>query len=388
MKIDIPYYIRQVLREQRKVYVPEIGTFTLIQSPARLSDTKLKIDPPQLNIRYDDDQSNDSSLKNYIKDTGRFSNSKIEKAISDFTQRTFNKLINVNKSEILGLGTLIKVENEEKVSFLPTLDLFTREFKDLKTIDLTLVERIKEENLVSHAIDTSDVSARAPGRFSWLQPIIAGIVIAALAIFIVKSCRNYDDTTYQNPEVDQIGAIDDTTNQQDETEVNNELSSDSVGIIEELDKEYEEVDKMLQGRSKINFPDSKLEEELSQLELSEESIKDLPKTKDTTVKSITKEKELESPNPSINKYADIIPSSGNCIIILGSFKRASNITRMISLIEREGKNVYQSQYQGKTRVGFKFDCTEVEIEEYLNDVRERLSSKAWYLDPTVSIPYN
>jgi len=40
MKIDIPYYIRQVLREQRKVYIPDVGTFAMVQTPASFSQGK------------------------------------------------------------------------------------------------------------------------------------------------------------------------------------------------------------------------------------------------------------------------------------------------------------------------------------------------------------
>ena len=81
MKIDIPYYIKQVLREQRKVYLPEIGTFILKQSPAHISDDKSRIYPPILDIEFVDGGSDDQSLKRYLQDTHQFSDKKIDSSI-------------------------------------------------------------------------------------------------------------------------------------------------------------------------------------------------------------------------------------------------------------------------------------------------------------------
>ena len=72
MKIDIPYYIRQVLREQRKVHVPELGTFSMVQKPASFSSDRSIIFPPNLNIEFNDSSPSDDSLIRYIRDTGLF----------------------------------------------------------------------------------------------------------------------------------------------------------------------------------------------------------------------------------------------------------------------------------------------------------------------------
>jgi len=377
MKIDIPYYIRQVLREQREVYVPQIGTFKLVQSPARLSDDKLNINPPTLDIDFEDGRSDDTSLSEYIVDTGKFSLNKINQAISEFTESTFNKLINVNVSEIDGLGTLKKEENQDEVTFSPIISSFTKEYKDLSPIGLKPIERIKEDNKVSHVVDTSDVNVVKTSRFSWLQPIIAGILIAAIAILLVKTCMNKDDTTYHNPDESAIGM-----------EEGNQLSGDNTSktdISEKLDEEYSEVDDMLEDKDDMISSSPKVKEELSHLDKSNNDQESITE-EEPEVKSQEIEKSVSTEGIN-NKYVSIIPETGNCIIILGSFTRATNIIKMMSLIERDGKKVYKSQYQGKTRVGFSFDCSDVELDVYLNEIRKKFSTKAWYLDPIVSIPY-
>ncbi|MFT6336223.1 MAG: hypothetical protein ACJATI_002979 [Halioglobus sp.] len=393
MKIDIPYFIRQVLREQRKVYLPEIGTFILSQSPAQISDDKSRIHPPSLNILFDDDPSTDQSLKKYIQDTDKFSNSKINKAISDYTQSTFNKLINVNANKIKGIGTLVRSEAADKVSFEPSMDLFTKEYSGLTSLSIKPIDRIKENSTVGYVIDTQDQSVRAESRFRWLQPIVAGIMIAALFIMFVimfKKCSERDAMLFNDPN-EEVGTLEESNT--------NEITDASLEDVQtqsasELDKKYEEVDQMLEGTSIPDKTEAKLNEELKQLIDNSKSNKDTalitePNTiGEIKVKSILKVSEVEKIVVSSKNYDDIIPESGKCIIILGSLKKARNITRMISLVEREGKKAYTSQYKGKTRVGFSFDCSDVDIDVYLNDIRERLSSKAWYLDPTVAIPYN
>ena len=73
MKLDIPYYIRQVLREKRMVTVPGIGTLKLEQTSASFNEDKTIISPPFLNIGFDETESNDQSLLKYILDTGLMS---------------------------------------------------------------------------------------------------------------------------------------------------------------------------------------------------------------------------------------------------------------------------------------------------------------------------
>ncbi len=393
MKIDIPYFIRQVLREQRKVYLPEIGTFILSQSPAQISDDKSLIHPPSLNILFNDDPSTDHSLKKYIQETDRFTNSKIDKAISDYSQSAFNKLININSNKINGLGTLIRNEELDKITFEPVLDLFTKEFRNLSSLSIKPIERIKENSAVDYVIDTQNQSIRSESKFGWLQPIIAGIMIAALVILFVimfKKCSNEDTTMFNDPN-EEIGTLDEST-LDGTTDIFTKRTETQSNV--DLDKKYQEVDKMLEGTSILDKTDAKLNEELKQL-IDNSKVNKNETSKAVVIAEAAVEKEpvvktpeVENTAGSENKFADIIPESGKCIIILGSLKRASNITRMISLIERDGKKAFTSQYKGMTRVGFKFDCSDVDIDVYLNDIRKRLSSKAWYLDPTVSIPYN
>ncbi|MFT4534913.1 MAG: hypothetical protein ACJA1A_002512 [Saprospiraceae bacterium] len=393
MKIDIPYYIRQVLREQRKVYLPEIGTFILSQTPAQISDDKSRISPPILNVDFKDGISDDKSLVTYIQDTNKFSNTKIDKAIADYSQSTFNKLINVNLNKIEGLGTLIRDEDLDIVSFESNMESFTKEYRGLSSLSIKPIERIKENSVVDYVINTGDQSLRSESKFGWLSPVIAGVMIAALVILfamLFKKCSEEDTTLFQDPN-EEAGILDESPDVKfaDTSYEEAEMQTSSA-----LDEGYAEVDQMLDDKSIPDETDAKLNEELKQLIDNSKANKDLIATANPESKKAVKERpidqnqEVMNTDDPVNQYAEIIPESGTCIIILGTLKRASNITRMISLIERDGKKIHTSQYKGMTRVGFSYDCSSVDIDVYLNEVRKRLSSKAWYLDPIVSIPYN
>lgn len=415
MKIDIQYYIRQVLREQRKVYIPEIGTLILSQTPAYISEDKSEVHPPSIDILFDGSESKDKSLKRYIKETGKYSKSDINAAITSYTQSTFDNLINNNVNHIEQVGTLSQDSVSGKVGFTPSFDAFTKEYKDLTLLPIKPINRIKQDNIVPHAVDTEDQYLRKESKWRWLQPIIAGVLIASLVILsmiLMKKCNQTDSMLYNNPN-EEVGIVDDTEvlNEKDsffaeETEseegenVIDDVTDESAIVnTEDLESKYEEIDALVNDGSR-NLA-TKVDEEIAELKtidnqlVDEENIEvietvsiqedDLKYPGESEVDNI--EESITEPTYTQSKYAEIIPSSGKCIIIVASLNKATNITRMISKIERDGKKAYTSQYNGRTRVGFSFDCTEVDLEQYLNDVRKKFATKAWYLDPSLAIPY-
>lgn len=398
MKIDIAYYIRQVLREQRNVHVPEIGTFSLVQTPASFSNDKKTINPPSLAINFKEGNSEDNSLFQYIKDTELFSEGKIQSSISDFAQYIFNKLINVNHFELKDIGILSRKEGVDKVLFQPNLDSFTNEFDGLKSLELKPINRISTSDDVIHAVQTEQIPVRSLDESSpWWYPVLAGLIIAGLFILFLKGCQdNWLEGNDIKPEEQGMFINEDTE----------EVDS---SLIKELDSKYKEVDALVNQSdlSKGNIdkepidPISSSDVDIEQ-SISKESVYDEPNkssiSQDDSGIAIPKDVDAVVENESVilgendhlgndNKNSEIIPSSGECIIILGSLNKARNISKLISLIEREGKKVYTSQYKDKTRVGFSFDCQNENLHEYLNDIRQRLSSKAWYLDPNLAVPY-
>jgi len=386
MKIDIPYYIRQV-----------VGSFSIIQTPASFSQGKSKIHPPFLSLEFSEQADGDSALAKYISDTGLFSSKKIDKAISAFSTSVFDQLTSQGRFEVDQIGALTK--NGSSITYSPTLRAMTDEFKGLSSIPLVPIKHIQESNAVDHAVNTDDIKTRPEESSPIWHPILAGLLIALAFIAFKKGC--YDQKVADEASIEQ--SI-------DESENSSQLAaSEDDSLKRVIDSKYEEVDQMI-GDGATTIP-KKIDEELANLDevdikgsteadpVSENAIE----TEEAADPDISNDEssgaELQSdeivdntevedkPLSGAAKFASIIPSNGKCIIILGSFSKASNTTRMISKVQRANLPLYTSQYKGYTRVGFEVECTGVDLDEYLTEVRRKFASKAWYLDPSVDIPY-
>ena len=388
MKLDIPYYIRQVLREQRMVYVPDIGTFYLNQTSASFNDDKTNITPPSLDISFDDSKSNDDSLLKYILDAGHLTEDKAKNKIAQYTQSAFNKLLNVDAFEIEGVGIIAKRSGNDKVEFEPKLSALTREFNDLVALKLTPVSRIAEQ------VPNSTVGT-APVNVEESESFLPRILIFTLLLIGAYFLGTYLYNNY--------------INQPDNTEIimaDEEPANDVAAISEsneaDLEKKYNEIDELIDPLSDLekenantnnaqeNIADSKPEVVIENPVVEKEAVDEVVEkgvniVVDENAEAI--EENTQDDNKPINKYSDIIPETGECIIVVGSFIKSLNAIKMVSLLERKGYEVYRSEYKGFTRVGLKYECVDEDLEAYLQEVRNKISKRAWYLDPELKVPY-
>jgi len=394
MKLDIPYYIRQVLREQRMVHIPGIGTFRLNQSAASFNDDKTELSPPSLNLSFDDSESEDDSLLKYILDTGLLTEAKAKKKLDQYTQSAFNKLLNVDSFQIDGVGTIAKKSGQDKVQFEPSLPELTREFSDLGPLELSPIARIAEQQPAAIATEVKP-EVEDSGSF------IPRILLLALLFIALWFLGNYLYDAYTSRQIDEKSELVEPSVLEKEATVD-------VANEKELEKKYGEIDDLIDPLSddkateKTADNTSKVDEELSNLteqpETKEEEVKKSdvaavgePEIDDkiedgVASKSVETETETEPSKPA-NKHADILPESGECIIVVGSFIKSLNAIKMVSLLERKGYNVYQSEYKGFKRVGLKYECVDEDLETYLHQIRKKISKKAWYLDPSLDVPY-
>ena len=91
----------------------------------------------------------------------------------------------------------------------------------------------------------------------------------------------------------------------------------------------------------------------------------------------------------VDKQGKVIPIAEDrpdqCIIIAGSYLYQDNIEAMVAKIERLGYQVYKEKYGQHIRVGFTFPCGETNLKVFIEEIRAKLSSKAWYLVPDLAI---
>ena len=76
-----------------------------------------------------------------------------------------------------------------------------------------------------------------------------------------------------------------------------------------------------------------------------------------------------------------INKTEKCVIITGTFSQIYNEEQMRNLIISHGYDPYTEQHNGLTRVGLKIECTEEDVDDILNDIKNKISDKAWFLYP-------
>lgn len=381
MKLDIPYYIRQVLREQRMVYVPGIGTFRLNQLGASFNDDKSQLSPPSLHITFDDADSSDQSLLKYILDTGLITEAKAKKKLEQYTQAAFNKLLNVDVFKIDGVGRILKRTGEDKVSFEADLKALTREFGDLRPIKMNPVARISEQQPVPLAFEPTSPKVEDSGSF---LPRILALSLLLIALWFLG--RYFYNNYFDQGGAEKSELVDPAV-----------LDEQNRASEKELEEKYEAIDELIDPENAEKTKDGEDAGANGMLSSIEERPASTTQNDEATISGSTtsgnegddqgNEVTNNTSQETTNRYADILPESGECIIIVGSFKKSRNAVKMSSLLEQKGYEVYQSQYQDFNRVGLKYECIDEDLVEYLQDIRQNISKLAWYLDPDLEVPY-
>ena len=386
MKLDIPYYIRQVLREQRKVYIPGIGTFQLDHMYSIFNDDKTVLSPPVLKVSFNETESDDDSLLKYILDTGLTTEAKARKKIEQYTEAAFNKLLNVDSFVIEGVGKLVKKEEQDKVGFEPHISELTREFSDLPSLSLTPISRIQEQVPSAQIVGAVPIVEES-GTF---LPRILLFSLLFIGLFFLGKYLYNSYNSQPEEELTEIPIVEDEQEQiaiSDSSEKELELRYEEIDELIDPVKEKEIVDSEQATESKM--PKEKIDPKQSAIieePVVAEPQKDVPK-EEPEAKTVAPPIE-EVKNSPVNKYADIIPESGECIIVVGSFIKSLNAIKMTSLLERKGYSVYRSEYKGFTRIGIRYECSNEDLEAYLKNIRNKVSKKAWYLDPDLDVPYS
>ncbi|MDF1699145.1 MAG: hypothetical protein P1U56_25045, partial [Saprospiraceae bacterium] len=185
MKLDIPYYIRQVLREQRMVNIPGIGILRLVQTKATFNDDKKTLNPPSLTIEFDENSTEDDSLLKYILDTGELSEPKARKRIEQYNQAAFNKVLNVDAFQIEGVGVLSKKVGEDGIIFTPSISELTQEYQKLAPIKTTPISRL-DENSTYKDYTAPLIAPPRKESDSYFPRIILFVALILAAFFIWK----------------------------------------------------------------------------------------------------------------------------------------------------------------------------------------------------------
>lgn len=369
MKHSIPYYIREQLREDRTVYIPGLGSFNLVHTPASISEGRTLIYPPSLSLEFSEATGDETPLVKRISYVEGLTVEKAKKKLAKYTSSIFNKLININTVDIDGIGTLTR-SDDEVIGFNDSVVTLTDQYNGLKTLSLVPAKRLRpdavsttvaatttvttttvptadsveasslsdttttvKDKLVASAAQTTAATtatitppkSKAPERVRLWPSILMGVMLGAAIIFGLRECKD--------------GGLLDMK------------KSAPIGLEEESTQETSQ-------EAEVVFS-----EEGDTLSRDDQII--VTKAETAKVKAVVQ---------SVNY------DGATCTIIVGSYANQNNAGRMINRISKMGYEVYTSQYQGMTRVGVEFPCHSKELDGQMEFIKNKFGSSAWLLE--------
>ena len=349
-KIEIPRLILDHLLHYGDTSILGLGTLFYEQNSAYLSTDKSQIFPPSNTLKYKDTVENTDQFAQYVANRLGIKTTKALEKIDAYAQDLLNKLLNYGEVEIPFIGMLTKVEGRD-VAFEESKGEVNSEYFGLPPVALKPIQYFKtgEVSEDEMAVSTADMPGRskvAPltdhtastsipsynyndeDDSNWLKPLFWILGLILLSALCYKGCEKYRSNHTNNPPV----LVDKVSNNNDSTDpLDNNGKSDP-------------------SSNEVNSGD-----EDSQTSDNEVTTKAKPPTE--------------------------------CVIILGAFESARNAMKMSSKISSLGYQPYEEYFDTMdlTRVGFKFECGEKDLREFIYEVRKDIAPDAWYLVPRITV---
>ena len=323
--MDIQPVILDYLSRRKSIDLPGLGRlFWLVKGPSK-GNTYSQIVSPSIILQFESAADTSDELSEHLASTYNLAPRQASAVVADWMKHIKSALQSEGRFEMKLLGTLISKNNA--VVFEPNTGLIGENLK-LPDFIVSPVDRPYSGLSPVNRPEGNDEN----GTFfriltNFIIPIILLFLIGLLSFFIYRQLTD-PIPGHQNGTM----IVTDTT--------------DAEGIGQE---------------------DSSLDSHLAPMDSNEQVLTD-----DTTwqEEEIPIGEEEERLSDFVNRF---------CIIIVGSFKRQSNVQRMIEKIEAMGLTTHTEQFGEFTRVGVKFDCYENDLYRTLFQLRGKFSDDAWIL---------
>lgn len=324
--------IKELLAQNGNVYIPTLGQFVLGEYSAKIDASSQSIKPPYQSILFSDAKREDNKLEKALAKKSKLSSDQAKELVLDFSNQISTRLLAKKEAFVAGLGTLRLAK--KKISLDQSSSIFNKSGYGLSTLDLTPIDYTLLEK-PAHIFNTQDTHLTSgdaeKGKTGWrIFKIFLAALLLFLLLLLVRSCGQY------------LMSSDNSTNDLKE-EVTEQVDNNSI-----------------------------IETQEAEVAPGEVSTKVIPSD------------EIESNDLAV-KSADFIPADG-CIIIVGVYKNNRNVIRMQDKLASTGYNVYtEISPEGLTRVGFKFECQDVDLRNYIRAIRKSIHKNSWYLQPQMEV---
>lgn len=341
-KIEIPKLILDHLLQYGNTSILGLGTLFYKYHSAYLSDDKSLIFPPSNSLHFKENIDDPDQFVTYVANRLDIPTHKAVEKVDKYGQYIINNLLNYGKADISTVGLFVK-EGREDIKFVQSQGEVNSDFFGLLPVKLNPIQFFKGGEMKDTAMAVS--TAAVPNRTavattisttthtqatynynedddsSWLKPLFWIFGLVLLSVLLFKGCEAYKSNQVKQK-------------------------------VDPIDTTIVDVDK------------SNGEQEVSDKRNIEKG------TGTAVVDSAIK----------VNKPTE-------CVIILGAFESARNAMKMSTKVSQMGYEPYEEYFDTMdvTRVGFKFDCSQKDLKDFMIEVRKDIAKDAWYLVPRITV---
>jgi len=390
VRIDIAETIREVLNDKLEVHLAGLGTLRLKHVPVKFGAQRQSLLPPSVRLELYEAQSPGVDLSDYLIAKYDLTKKKAEGCLKKFHEAIITSILNYGRVNINGVGVFNR-SRAGQITLVPDVNFIKSFYNGLPEVSARILKDKKKDN---------DVFIAPP-------PIVSDLEKKEIPSSIKETVDKAPSptTVYDLPD-DSFPEISNGSEAKEIPQSKIDTPKDKLEtpvIKEEPQKTPEKVYPKSQYDYSPGFfkPLVIVLLFLGFLLLLWKGCNAILKLPTNDSKGFITEQYEEGVDPFDNvesneiskhlipvKELDALAERPDyCIIITGVFASPRNVESMNAWIERSGYDVYNEAFGPYTRVGFRFKCAKVELETYLQNIRTEFTSRAWYLDPTLYVPY-
>ncbi len=378
-----------------KVNIPGLGLLEINKSSSFINPTKTKLFSPKYSAKFHENKFDEEIhsrfveyLANKYTKSKSFCNDKIQK----HSVQLLNNIVNFGSAELENLGT-ISVEGKNKVFELtPFLkEVLDKSYSDLPLVYVSRKNKIESEDKKNqhNIIATYEQPQEKRERKGWLIPLLVLTLISVLFVYLLYCLFDVIDSDKSDNKL--------IYTTQNNVVIQNDSFRKKVDI-ENTEKNLEK-DIFKQNAAKENRNDNDVKEEIKKDSQAiennqkikvknQESIDDKSRKDNSNVLDVSngygsrQKDKLDKVNLSdlLNFGPELLSQyDKSCIIIVGSFVKKSNASKMLNKMYNAGFSPYAERYGKFHRTGVIFDCNERPLYQFLQDLRKTIDKDSWIL---------
>ncbi len=358
--MDISNEIVSFLFSVGKVNLPGLGLLKLEKSSSVISPAKTKISGPKYSVKFIEKEFDEKIHHKFVEYlSNKYSKEKayFEERIKKTSAIILNNVLNFGSTEIKNLGKIAIKDEKKTFEMMPFLqEVLDKSYPDLPMVyinrknDIDFVDKKDNKNI------TGLYTAKKRKRNSkgWILPLIILTLISMVLVLLLYALFYVIDSgeSKKTPSTKQtaIAIVKDTTTTKDST-----LASE-----DKIFEQYAENDSSVSDTKNTPLKGN-----------NDKGKKSKPKTKPKKNKKIKKKstvansdeyKDLDKINLTelLNFGPELINQyDKSCIIIVGSFIKKSNASKMLQKMYNDGFTPYVERYGEYHRTGVIFENNSV-----------------------------